>query len=549
MHLHVMQTMSHDKGKKKFPNIDRKLVSVDTDRYSSTSFNKPDVLTLGRIVYLKPHQKELVQMTDGRVLEVNDDYERIRDDLADVGIEEKRRRNRDTFKVYSRIYDGAGWLTDEEETVFSMLPFAPMYGNHRVADSKVWWRGAIEKLMDSQRVYNYSESRNVEDTALAPKEKIAATKEQIAGNQGWSDLNTNSQPALIYDHQDGQPAPYKIAGPQVNAGILSVSESMRRNITQSAGMFAANMGDNPGLQSGVAIERLQDTGNSGADKFINARRIMGNRIFEILMDAIPKSYDTKRMVFILGEDGKGEMQKINDNTVMDRKTGKPVVVNDLAKGRYQVTCKAGKSFTSRQAEGSAAIIEMGQVKPEVLDTGMDIVLKGMSFPGSEEMAERARKQLLQAGMIPTDQMTDEEKEEAKAAAEAAANQPDPAQLLVQVEAQKVAATKQNNTEKNQIAAAKVQNDRLKIVQGAQADQANLQLQANSQASEQQMAVLEAFNLMANTLKTLREAMGVDAIVGPHNQQAYIQQAAEITEAQDDAGFPDVDQLANRDIGQ
>jgi hypothetical protein len=63
-----------------------------------------------------------------------------------------------------------------------------------------------------------------------------------------------------------------------------------------------------------------------------------------------------------------------------------------------------------------------------------------------------------------------------------------------------------------------------------------------------MAVLEAFNLMANTLKTLREAMGVDAIVGPHNQEAYIRQANEITEAQDDAGFPDINQLAERDIG-
>jgi hypothetical protein len=547
-HVHVMQTLTPDACKRKFPDLDRDCVSVDTDRYSSTSHNKPEVVTLGRIVYLKPVKKELVQMSDGRVLAVDDDYERIRDELADVGIEEKRRRTRDTFKVFSRIYDGSDWLTPEQETVFSKINIFPMYGNHRVADSKVWWRGAVEKLMDAQRVYNYAESRNVEDTALAPKEKIVATLDQIAGNPGWSSLNTNADPALVYTHVNGQPQPYKIGGPQPNQGILTISESMRRNITQSAGLFAANMGDNPGLQSGVAIERLQDVGNSGSDKYINARRITGNRVFEVAMNAIPVVYDTKRSTFILGEDGKGEIKTINDNTVIDNETGEPVVVNDLAKGHYQVTCKAGKSFTSRQAEGSAAIIEMGQVKPDILDTGLDIVLKGMSFPGSEEMAERARVQLLNAGAIPVDQMSEEEQAQAQARAEAAAQQPDPAQELVQVEAQKVAVTQQNNTEKNQIAAAKVENERLKLVQGAQTEQANLQLQAQGQASEQQMAVLEAFNLMANTLKTLREAMGVDAIVGPGNQEAYIRQANEITEAQDQAGFPDINELANRDIG-
>ena len=40
---------------------------------------------------------------------------------------------------------------------------------------------------------------------------------------------------------------------------------------------------------------------------------------------------------------------------------------------------------------------------------------------------------------------------------------------------------------------------------------------------------------AETLKTLREAMGVDAIVGPHNQEAYINQAVAITESQESAG--------------
>ena len=50
--------------------------------------------------------------------------------------------------------------------------------------------------------------------------------------------------------------------------------------------------------------------------------------------------------------------------------------------------------------------------------------------------------------------------------------------------------------------------------------------------EQQAAILDGMKSQAETLKTLKDAMGVDTIVGPHNQEAYINQAVAITEAQE-----------------
>jgi hypothetical protein len=553
-HEHVMQTLTKMEYDDKFPDGSGK--SVSQDRTHDRHFQKPDLIVVGRILYRKPIKKELVQMTDGRVLEVNDDFEKIKDELADVGILEQRRRTRDTFQVISRLYDGGGWLTPEQETVFSLLPVVPMYGYHRVMDNKVMWRGIVEKLMDSQRVFNYAESRNVEDTALAPKDKIMGTKEQIAGNPGWSSLNTNSDPALIYTHVPGQPPPFKIGGPQPNAGLLTVSESMRRNVTQSSSMFASNMGDNPGLQSGIAIERLQDAGNSGADKFIDARRIFGNRIYEVMMDAIPRVYDTKRTAFILGEDGKGRLEALND-TVIDDESGQPVVVNDLSKGRYQVTCKAGKSFTSRQQEGAAATMELAQVMPGLMETGSDVVISALGFPGSETLAERERLRLMQTGQIPQSQMTEDELEQLQAQQEAAQNQPpSPQEQLVAIEAQRQQAEAQDKEDKNQIAAQKVVNERLKIVQGGQNDQANTQIKAADQASQQQLDMANLLNIMADTMNKIREAQGIDTFTGPHAQEAFIQQAGAIDAEQQRQGqepaeslTSEVSALANRDIGQ
>ena len=38
--------------------------------------------------------------------------------------------------------------------------------------------------------------------------------------------------------------------------------------------------------------------------------------------------------------------------------------------------------------------------------------------------------------------------------------------------------------------------------------------------------------MAETLNIIREAMGIDSIVGPHNTEAYIQQSEAVTEVQE-----------------
>ena len=50
-------------------------------------------------------------------------------------------------------------------------------------------------------------------------------------------------------------------------------------------------------------------------------------------------------------------------------------------------------------------------------------------------------------------------------------------------------------------------------------------------------MLDAFKTQAETLKTLREAMGVEQIVGPHNTDAYVHQAGIITENQENFEQP------------
>ena len=58
----------------------------------------------------------------------------------------------------------------------------------------------------------------------------------------------------------------------------------------------------------------------------------------------------------------------------------------------------------------------------------------------------------------------------------------------------------------------------------------MQIEATFKA---QAAQQQEINDAINNLKVLREAMGVDAIVGPHNQKAYIDQAVIVDNKQEE----------------
>jgi hypothetical protein len=552
-YTYVLQAMTKDDYEAEFPKGSGQSLSEDRD--GNAYYQTAESVIVGQIYFKKSVKRTLHLMTNGAVYEENEDFKRVQKELELEGITIERSRTRDGTIVISRLFDAGGWLNDEEKTVFNAIPVIPTYANYKIVENKAIYRGAVEKLIDPQRVLNYSLSREIEEGALAPRAKTWMTQKQAAGHEDTlATLNTNSDPVQFYNADGEVPPPSQTGGAQINPGLRTISEGMRSIIGQSAGLFAANMGDNPGLQSGVAIDSLQERGDTGTIKYFNSQEVAICQTARILIDAIPKVYDTRRQVRILNEDGSFDMTMLNDE-IFDQESQKPVTLNDLSKGTYDVTCSAGKSFQSRQSETVAGILELATIDPTLLQMSMDIVLNNMSVPGVDKIAERARKQRFEAGLIPESQMTDEEKQQI-IAAQNQPQQPDAAMVLAQAEMQKaqaelgkvqIAAQKnQIDFEKNQISIAKeraklgldqqaqqldafkaqnsAQNDQAKLLQTQQQNQFNQVMQSAQLQMDQATTQAELINIQADTLKKLREAMGIDSIVGPGNTEAYIDQA-------------------------
>ena len=521
----VLQALTKDEYKEKFPEGSEQ--SVTDSRTEEIYYYKADLIMVGEFLYKKPVKKELVLMSNNAVYEVDDKFESVQEELEGQGITEVRRRTKKSHVVMSRLFDGGDWLTEEQKTVFGYIPVIPVYANFDISENKVIYRGVVNKLIDAQRVYNYAQSRATEEGALAPRAKYWMTREQAQADMATlQTMNTNADPVQTYTHVSETPPPYWQGGAQVNQGLQQTSADMAANIVQSSGIFAANQGDAPN-QSGFAIELQQQKGDNSTIKYFNSMEIAICHTAKVIVDAIPRVYDTKRQVRILGEDGQSKMESINDQ-VFDNETGEMVELNDLRKGKYDVTCSVGPAFQSRQQETARAFLEAANIDPSLLSEAGDVWLANLNAPGFDLIAERKRKVLLEAGAIPDSQMTDEEKEKAQAFIDAAnANPPAPDPMATAIMEQT-----QANTTNVMSMAQERDNKAILAAEKLRMEQREQDMKLQQQMFDQQTKIVDALNTQADTLNKLREAMGVDTIVGPTNTAAYKEQADIVLETQE-----------------
>lgn len=534
---------------------DKTPVSLDSNRLDSVYVQKPDFVTVGRCYYRKTKDIEIIKMSDGKVYENNEEFQMVTDELAMAGITEVDRRVRKSSRFYMRYFDNDGYITKPEETPFDFLPICVGYGNYHVSEGKRIWRGVVEKLMDIQRVHNYAFSQQVIETALAPRPKYWMTREQAKGNERQlQGMNTNLDPVQFYNFVQSQPPPTYQGGAILNPQLQTLIEQTNGGINQAAGLFAASLGNNANLQSGVAIEKQVDQSTNGIDKWFEAIEAMLLYAGRVTVNAIPRVYDSTRQVRILGEDGESAMTDIN-RQVLDSQTGQLVTLNDLSVGEYDVVCEIGANYRSKREQAAEEFARIAAIDPTVMELGRDTWFRNIDAPGFDALADRARAQMLNAGLIPQDQMSEEELAAAQAAAQANQHQPDPNMVLAQAEMMKAQAdmlAQQNKQSELQLRAADIQgkyasqNEKLqsetalnlakvnqgqqKLDQDAAKTEAAQQMELMRMMLEQQKAQAQEVAQLASALKSIKDAMGADVVVNDNAAKAYDETAQDITGA-------------------
>ena len=110
----------------------------------------------------------------------------------------------------------------------------------------------------------------------------------------------------------------------------------------------------------------------------------------ILVDMIPRIYDTQRIVRVLGEDGQEKMETINKLVVTAQG---PATMNDMTAGRYDVNVSVGPSYSAKREETRDGLQALLQAVPGAAQLIGDLYVSSMDWEHADRAAERMRKML------------------------------------------------------------------------------------------------------------------------------------------------------------
>lgn len=341
-----------------------------------------------------PMKRRLWLLADGRTVDVtglsNDELVMT----AQQGGGVARERYAESYRVEMRKMSAVEELEDPTEWAGKYLPIIPVIGEEVFVGDRVVRSGIIRPARDAQTRYNVQTTALTEAVAMAPKPKWLVLAEQIAGYEDhWGRANVSTEAFLPYKNVPGAQPPNRVSPAMPEAGLLQELQMAAADIRSTTGVNRDNLGEQSNAQSGRAILSRQREGDVGTYVYIDNLARAVAHCGRILVDLIPKIYDTERQVRILGEDGKEEFVAVNQRDPMSGR-----IVNDLSAGRYDVVPSVGPSFSTRREEGRESMMAFMQAYPPAGPMIGDLFAEAMDWPGATEIAKRLRKAAVAQGI-------------------------------------------------------------------------------------------------------------------------------------------------------
>lgn len=388
----VVDDMSKGEFERTYPNAEKRDWKADGKDYEDGWLSELTV-RIAEYWYKEPVTTKLHLLADGSTA-TEDEY--ARDQRPDKPKIVRSRDVKDVKVKFCRL-SGAEIL-EEREWAGRFIPIVPVYGEETDINGKVLYSGIWRKSRDAQLLYDYSRTAFAERVALAPKAPYVAAQGQVEGHPEWKTANTENHNVLPYTPQDVNgvllPPPQRQQASDIPTGFAQDAQMSEHDIQAGIGMYAASVGAPSNEKSGKAIMARQREGDVATfhyhDNLNRAVRYLGR----ILLDLIPKVYDTKRVIRIVGEDGTVEMAQVNpeletSSAKIPGADGKPMPVFNLNAGRYDVDVSAGPSYSTKRQESADAMMEIANRNPAYWQTHGDLIAKSQDWPNAEEFAKRS----------------------------------------------------------------------------------------------------------------------------------------------------------------
>ncbi len=314
-------------------------------------------------------------------------------------------------------------IIERGEWAGRFIPLVRVIGEETVLDGKLDRKGHVRALLDPQRMFNYYASQDVEFIAGQTKTPWIGVAEAFEGVESYWANPSDTKGYLPYNAYDEQgrpiPKPERIEPPVSHQAAGQGMDRAERQMMAASGQYQSQFGEAENAKSGVAIQTRQRQGDNATYHYIDhmaqAQRFTGR----ILIDLIPKVYDTPRVIKIMAEDGEqSDVQVQPGANVAHSQTGpvgpggaqaplspdqvatmqadkaladKVKTIFDPTVGRYDVEADVGPSFGTKRQEAFNAMSQMMGQNQELMKVAGDLMFKAADFPMADEISERLRR--------------------------------------------------------------------------------------------------------------------------------------------------------------
>lgn len=409
-----------------------------------------EMVTVTEYFRREPYKKTLALGSNGQTY-VWDDIEDKLTEMAAQGIEIIKTRSQMDYRViWCKITQGD---ILEKDIIFptDTIPIVPVLGRQFDFREKSLTRGLVDDAIDAQIAQNKMKSSALERIDSSPINPFVATDKAIEGYEDqWAEANSVKYSTLTY--RKGEERPSREMGAAMPVAELETARVLDEDMKASIGIFNSSLGQKSNEVSGKAIEARKTEADIGTFEFIDNYNNAIKRVGLLVVQLIPKVYDTNRTITLRDSAGDTKNVELNKQDV-DLNTGVAKIINNIKDINRSVEISVGQSYESKQQENASQILELMNISPKVAEVGSDLLVRNLDFAESDVLAERLEK------TIPPQFLSKERREELSQ--DKTPPEPTPEEKIQQMEMQmKEAETKAKETE-GQI---KIQIEQLKLEQ-------------------------------------------------------------------------------------
>lgn len=380
----IVQEMKVADFEAAYPSKSKEPITADNQPARLYTWGRGETVAVAEYFWTETKDVKIGMLADGRV---------VRDPKPPMQFVKERTVKEPVVK-WAKISAG-DVLEGPKDIPCRYIPVVAVVGEEWHNGEQTYRSSVIRFAKDPQQLYNFARSAGAELIAMQPKAPYLVTVKQVQGLETfWNQANSTTRPYLPYNVDEKAGKPDRVQPPVPSSAILSEIQMAADDMKRTTGIYDASLGNKSNETSGIAIQARQQESQNGTSIYADNMTKAVAHTGRILVSMIPRVYDTKRVIRILGEDDQEKMVLIND--VMQAQQGGMVAevpINDMTQGRYDVRVSVGPSYQNKRQQASDGMLQFLQTVPAAQQFVADLIAGAQDWPDADRIAERLRKAL------------------------------------------------------------------------------------------------------------------------------------------------------------